>query len=244
MEEVFIQKEQGEKSHAFSCASCGNHMIFSPKRVALFCPYCERVEPLEEKSLEAPEYLYDPESETAEAPLWDEVLSETLVCPACGAEVLSGATQMTLTCPFCGNHYVREPHEAAPVLRPETMQPHKLEREEAEALFQKWAKRRYFAPRAFRLAAHKPDMKGVYLPYFTYDSDLLTAYSGQGGRRRTVTYTVRVNGKTQMRTKTVIDWYPISGEHAILFDDSTACASRAVDRKLLAKVAPFSTKSL
>lgn len=232
------------KSHGFPCKSCGNRMVFSPADAALRCSYCGSLEEIASEVLEAREYTYDPAAETADAPQWDAEGELSHVCPSCGAETLSEAESMTVTCPFCGSHYVTEPHPALPILRPETMIPHRLTRERANELFVKWAKRRYFAPRAFRRAAHKPEMQGVYLPYFTYDSDLATSFSGQGGRRRTVSYTVRVNGKTQTRTKTVIDWYPVSGSREMYLDDTPFCASDSVDEKMLTKLGAFSTKTL
>ena len=232
------------KSHAFPCSSCGNRMVYSPASGNLLCPYCKSESPIESRTVEAPEYLYDPTSETASAPNWEAEGESVLVCPACGAETVSDAVDMTVACPFCGSHYVTEPAPAKPILRPETMVPHMLTREKANELFAKWVRRRYLAPRAFRRANHNADMQGVYLPYFTYDTDLFTTYSGQGGRRRTVSYTVRVNGKTQRRTKTVIDWYPISGTHQLYLDDTPCCASLHADEKLLKKIEPFSTKVL
>ncbi len=246
MEEKEKSNETGTapRSHGFPCKSCGNRMVFSPADAALRCSYCGSLEEIASEELEAREYTYDPEAEISDAPRWDAEGELSHVCPACGAETLSEAESMTVTCPFCGSHYVTEPHPSLPILRPETMVPHKLTRERADELFRAWAKHRYFAPRAFRRAAHKPDMQGVYLPYFTYDSDLSTSFSGQGGRRRTVRYTVRVNGKTETRTKTVIDWYPVSGSREMYLDDAPFCASQSVDEKMLAKLGGFSTKTL
>ena len=219
-------------------------MTFSPADGALLCSYCRGTEAIPSDLVEAAEYLYDPEADTATAPKWDAEGDVTNVCTACGAEVVTDGADMTLTCPFCGNHYVSEPHPSLPILRPETLVPHKLAREEADRRFALWAKRRYFAPRAFRKTTHKTEMQGVYLPYFTFDTDLSTSFSGQGGRHRTVTYTVRVNGKTQTRTKTVTDWYPVSGTRQEYFDDTPFCASSHVDETLLRKLGPFSTKTL
>ncbi|MBO7293616.1 MAG: hypothetical protein J6V07_06760, partial [Clostridia bacterium] len=73
---------------------------------------------------------------------------------------------------------------------------------------------------------------------------LLTSYRGEGGRRRVVTYTVRVNGKTQVRTRTVIDWYPVFGDRELYVDDAPFCASRNVDAKMLRKLGGYSTKVL
>ncbi len=238
------EEPKPRKSRAFPCEGCGNRMVYSPEDGTLLCSYCKAKKAIEAPLVEAPEYLYDPEAECASAPPWDGEGDATLVCPSCGAETVSDADDMTVTCAFCGHHYVTEPHPSLPILRPETMIPHKLSRAAANEKFSAWVKRRYFAPRAFRRMRHTPDMQGVYLPFFTFDSDLLTSYSGQGGRRRTVTYTVTVNGKRQTRTKTVIDWYPVSGSRREFFDDTPFCASRSVDEKTLKKLGPFSMKML
>lgn len=233
-----------EGAHAFPCESCGNRMIYSPADGCLVCSYCKHKKAIESPTVEAPEYLYNAEDDRADAPDWDAEGDATLICPSCGAETVSDAVQMTVTCPFCGNHYVTEPKPGLPIIRPETMIPHKIPKERADELFARWAKRRFFAPRSFRRMRHNPDMTGVYLPYFTFDTDLLTAYSGQGGRRRVITYAVRENGKTRMVTRTVIDWYPVAGNHRLYSDDTPFCASRSIDRRMLQKLGPFSTKTL
>lgn len=244
MEDLQASVTEQRKNHAFPCPSCGNRLIYSPADGALFCAYCKGTVPIDSREVEAPEYLYDPASEVANAPRWEAEGECVHTCPACGAETVTDADDMTLTCPFCGSHYVTEIAAHSPRLRPETMVPHKLPRERADALFAAWVKRRYFAPRAFRRGRHKIEMQGVYLPYFTFDSDLSTSFSGQGGRKRIVSYTVRVNGKTQHRTRTVIDWYPVSGTQEAYFDDAPVCAGGHVDPALLKKVGPFSLKNL
>ena len=247
MEEMQAPATEGtekKQNYAFPCPTCGNRLTYSPADGALRCEYCKGIVPIASQQIEAPEYIYDPAAEISNAPQWEAEGENVHTCPACGAETVTDADDMTLTCPFCGSHYVTELSAHSPCLRPETMVPHKIPRERAGTLFDAWVKRRYFAPRAFRRGSHKTEMQGVYLPYFTFDSDLSTSFSGQGGRRRVVVYTVRVNGKTQTRTRTVIDWYPVSGTQASYFDDAPVCAGGHADPELLRKLGPFSLKNL
>lgn len=230
--------------HAFPCKSCGSRMVFSPEGGNLFCEHCQSTQPIDAPVVEVAEHPYDPDTATAEAPAWESECESAHICPACGAETVTDADDMTLTCPFCGSHYVTELRPDTAALRPEALVPHKLPRERANSLFAAWVKRRYFAPRAFRRGTHKAEMQGVYLPYFTFDTDLSTRFAGQGGRRRLVQYTVRVNGKTETRTRTVIDWYPVAGTREHYFDDTPTCASRHVDHRLLNKIGSFSTKMM
>ena len=78
------------------------------------------------------------------------------------------------------------------------MMPFRVAEKTALDRFRAWAKKRFWAPRAFKKTAHKTGgMQGIYLPFWTYDADLYTSYTGQGGRDRTEVRTRRVNGKTR-----------------------------------------------
>lgn len=219
-------------------------MVYDPALGALSCPYCRGTQPISSEQIEAPEYAYDPDSDLCNAPDWGKEGEDRFVCSACGAETVCGSAAMTVSCPFCGSAYVREPDEGKSVIRPETMIPFQKTEKEAGERFSQWAKRRFFAPRRFRKETAAPKMRGVYVPHFTYDTSLLTRYQGEGGRTRTETYTVRVNGKNEIRTRTVTDWYPISGTEEQFTDDTPFCASRGIDKTLLNKIRPFSMKIL
>lgn len=237
---------ENEKSTplGFPCRSCGNRMVYSPALGALVCPYCKQEEPIKSREIEAPEYHFDPDSSQSDAPMWEEAGDLSFVCPACGAETVQETLSMTVTCPFCGSQYVNETKTAKPVIRPETMIPFSVAKEEAARRYAEYVRRRFFAPRAFKKSAKAEALQGIYVPYFTFDADLACDYSGRGGRNRTVTETVRVNGKTQVRTRTVTDWYPIRGHEERYFDDTPVCASKNADADLLRKIRPFSLKVL
>ena len=228
----------------FPCAQCGNQMSYSPKSGKLFCAYCTSEEEIDSPLGEAPEYLYFPDDDRYDAPVWENEADRLITCASCGADTLISPAAVTATCPFCGSHYVTEPRPSDRLILPETMMPFRISEEEAVRSFDAWVKKRYFAPRKFRRGTHRPEPQGVYIPTWTFDAALDTDFSGFGGRRRTVTYTVRVNGKTQTRTRTVTDWYPVSGSRHLHFDDIPVVASKNIDRALLTKVSPYSMKVL
>lgn len=224
----------------FPCKSCGNQMVYSPAHGKLHCAYCDSAVEIESERTEAPEYLYFPDEDAYHAPAWDKRGKVMLICPSCGADTVMGAAAMTATCPFCGSHYVTEAQKDETLISPETMIPFRISEEAAKASFAQWAKKRWLAPKKFRAQAHKPEMQGMYIPYWTFDASLTTDFSGFGGRRRIEHYTVRVNGKTQTRTRTRTDWYPIHGREYLDFDNIPCPATKKVDRFLLDKVGPYS----
>ncbi len=229
--------------HDFPCASCGSSMTYSPEVGGLFCAYCKREEAIVAPMETVGETLYDPDADALSAPDWERLGSYTLVCDSCGAEILTSKKAHTARCPFCNTPYVTEPAFLEAVIPPRAMLPFTVSAECAKNAFSLWARKRWLAPFGFRKKVKlSGDFRGVYLPAFTYDTDLSTAYHGEGGRRTTKTYTTRVNGKTVTRTKTVIRWYPIRGVTEESLDDILIPADRAVDTKLFQKISPYSTK--
>lgn len=230
----------------FPCGSCGHQMAYSPAHGRLFCEYCQSEREIDSECREAPEYRYYPDEERYDAPRWEERGTRTLTCPSCGADTVLSAATVTASCPFCGSHYVTEisEEEAKTSIRPESVVPFRITREKANEEFAAWAKGRWLAPRAFRRGKHKTEMQGVYIPFFTFDAEQSTSYHGYGGRRRTEHYTVRVNGKTQHRTRTVTDWYPISGTAELSFDDIPTPATRKIDMALFRRLGSYNMKVL
>lgn len=245
MEENFNEYEEKEKpraaeAHGFPCHSCGAQMSFSPATGKLFCQYCQSEESIESVAHEAPEYLYFPDEDRYSAPAWEEYGQVVLTCPSCGADTVMSAARVTATCPFCSSHYVTEAPKDDTVISPETMIPFRIPEEQAHASFSAWVKKQWLAPRRFKKEALAPEMQGMYIPYFTFDASLSTDFSGWGGERRVETYTVRVNGKTETRTRTRIIWYPVSGHRHLDFDNLPCPATKKIDRRLLDKVGPYS----
>lgn len=228
----------------FPCTQCGNQMTFDPARGKLYCDYCKSEKEIDSAETEAAEYLYFPKDEHFEAPQWENEPGQRLVCPSCGAETVMGAAAMTATCPFCSSHYVTAAPTGNTVISPETMIPFRISEASARQSFTDWVKKQWLAPRCFKKEAKRPEMRGVYIPYWTFDAALTTEYHGFGGVRRVEHYTVRVNGKTQTRTRTRTDWYPVGGDMHMDFDNIPCPATKKVDRALLDKLGGYSLKIL
>ena len=239
--ETFIQSD----AVSFGCLNCGNQLSYDPDSGKLFCRYCKSYEEFETIITEAPEYIYYPDTDNYAAPDWESAGMVPFSCPSCGAELLVSPSAITTDCPYCKGSYVTKLEEDVPYIKPETLIPFRVSEDKAEELYRAWAKRRFWAPRKFkRNPSEAGKLSGTYVPFWTFDTDMTTDYSGFGGRKRTVRYTTRENGKTVTRTKTVIDWYPVSGRHSEFFDDIPCCATNHIDKKLLHKLGAFSMKTL
>jgi len=238
------KKKLSVRIHSFPCVSCGNLLTYLPGTSRLTCKYCKIEEEIPFSVFEVPEYIYDPMRDEWDAPEWETAESYTLSCPACGAEILSPMQAVTVNCPFCETAYVSDVPRGADIIPPEALLPFSVSEENAKDAFVKWAGKRFWAPFGFKKRVKATAMRGVYLPAWTFDTDLETSYNGFGGRRRIVTRTVRRNGKTYTETRTVTDWYPVGGVMQHYTDDHLIPASKKVDAKMFGEIAPYSTKMM
>jgi len=88
-------------------------------------------------------------------------------------------------------------------------------------------------------------MDGVYLPYWCYDSNTTTRYSGERGEYYYVSETYRDDkGETQTRQVRHTRWYPTSGTVQVNFDDVLVCGSQTLPRALLEKLEPWDLPEL
>jgi sarcosine oxidase delta subunit len=143
------------------------------------------------------------------------------------------ALQVSGECPYCGSNQVME------VADVNTMAPGGVVRfvvtaKEAADRFKAWIKKRLFCPKAAKLAAKPEKMTGVYLPYWTFDTDTTSQYTARYGIDHTRT---DKDGKTHTETT----WYHTSGCYVITFDDELVLATDRHDSRLLSGVEPYNT---
>jgi hypothetical protein len=105
----------------------------------------------------------------------------------------------------------------------------------------------WFAPGGLKMYAQNSAerLKGVYMPYWTYDSDTTSNYSGQRGEYYYETETYRgSDGKEQTREVQRTAWYPTSGTVYNSFDDILVCASNSLPRDLTRDLEPWDLPEL
>jgi len=169
-------------------------------------------------------------------------------CSNCAAEFTLEAHVHSGECPFCGTTVVTGTGEAKPI-KPRALLPFAVTAETARASYREWLEGLWFAPSALKEHARgDTSLTGVYVPYWTYDSDTATAYRGQRGDVYFVTerYVTTVNGRRVTRTRQVprIRWRPANGRTARHFDDVLVGATRTLPRKITDWLAPWDLENL
>lgn len=169
-------------------------------------------------------------------------------CDSCGASFKFSGSLNAGQCPFCGTDIVSSPQKDT-LITPKSLLPFLIDHDVAQDKFNTWLNSLWFAPNKVKQFARKESkLLGIYLPYWTYDSDTQSHYSGARG----VTYYVnrRVNyvqnGRRVSRVKRVpkIRWTQVNGQVSRFFDDVLIGASLSLPRQIIDRLQPWDLENL
>ncbi|HWA82766.1 MAG TPA: hypothetical protein VG820_05005 [Fimbriimonadaceae bacterium] len=217
-----------ETSKGFPCHQCGAKLNYAPGTTSLKCEYCGFVNEIPQSADQIEELDFNQYLEIARQESVPDT-QQTLKCSACAAEFTASGAAVSDSCPFCGSN-VLVPQPAEVRIKPKSLLPFKLTIEQARECYRKWITTRWLAPNALKkFAREEGKLQGIYVPYWTYDCDTTTAYTGERGDAyyRTETYTDS-DGNTQTREVREIQWWPVSGVVFDQFDDLLVPASNSV----------------
>lgn len=234
-------------SKQFPCKQCGAKVDFAPGTTALKCPYCgaETQIPQSEEQIEELDFR----SWLTKAAEEHETKEEQRVkCAKCGAETTMPPQQAAGTCPFCGASLVFTA-STSKLLKPRSLLPFKITQFQGFEQFRRWINGLWFAPNDLKKYAQaEGKLAGIYVPYWTYDSDTTSFYRGARGDDYwdTETYTTTENGRSVIRTRQVrrTRWTAVSGTVWNQFDDVLVMASNSLPRKYADRLEPWDLANL
>lgn len=232
----------------FPCSGCGANLEYHPGTTSLKCPYCGRVEAIAPSLQTVEERNYDEYAHyntTRFAKLSATALE--VRCSGCGASFIFEPPYTAGKCPFCASNIVAQPTEASPTLEPEGLIPFKIDQKQARQQVHDWIKSRWFAPNTLKQLAQQEKLRGVYLPFWTYDAQTHSTYQGEQGEYyyTTETYTeTNAQGETETKTREVrhTRWHSVSGEVSHFFDDVLVPGTQSIEEHRLAFLAPWELK--
>lgn len=215
----------------YSCPNCGGTTAFNPASQKLECPYCF-------SKFDLPKTVQTEEKQLSEllvnAKVWNN--AEVIQCENCGSKQVVTEGEIATHCAFCGTTNIVRTSEIVG-MTPHGICPFQKSIDEASKLATAWAKKKIFAPRAFKKSAEAKSLKGLYTPAFTFDCDTITRYSGVlGEREQRVSYR---NGRRE--TSSYMRYFNISGTYNRNFDDLLVHASNTIPSKFFTDMEPFPT---
>ena len=141
------------------CTQCGGETSFDIIKQRYVCSHCGTES--------------EPESHTAEYHNWKKLQQEKrherqgeaklFSCPACGAQTLASADDVSAECPFCHNTMIDSKVDEDSI--PEIIIPFKITREEAKKRLGDWISSNSSNPASAAIQKRLQQLTGCYLPY-------------------------------------------------------------------------------
>jgi endogenous inhibitor of DNA gyrase (YacG/DUF329 family) len=235
----------------FSCPACGAEAEWNPAKQALVCPFCGTTSPAQmELNAAGEQVIKEHDLVAAIRGIPDDkrgwqAKKISVRCQSCQAISVFDPDRVGQRCDFCGSAALVPYEEIKEAFRPESLLPMKISETQVRDSIRRWYGSRWFAPNRLKNSALTDTVKGLYIPYWTFDAQVHADWTAESGYYylETESYT-DANGRTQTRQVRRIRWVPSSGALNHFFDDELVPASRGVQPDLLRKLEPFPTKEL
>jgi hypothetical protein len=230
----------------FACPACGGEATWNPGKQRLVCPFCGTESPAKADATGA---IVEHDLVSALRGIGDEARGwhaekRQVKCRSCNAISVLDPSRQAQNCEFCGSAQLVPYEETKPAFRPESVLPFKVSASEARDRIRAWYGRLWLAPSALAKKALTDTVRGVYLPYWTFDARVDAAWTAEAGHYYYTTETFDQDGRQQTRQVQHVRWEPASGRVQHFFDDDLVCASVGVHPDLLRGIEPFPTADL
>lgn len=243
-----INTPETATNQQLKCKDCGAFLKFAPGTHSLTCEFCGALNEIE-KSTEKIDEIDFTKFISEKFATEEKQNIVTVKCTDCGASTSLKPNVTSDMCPFCGTSIVVTSGSTSSILKPKSLLPFVITQKQGFDLFRGWIKKLWFAPGALKKYVNSTDkFNGMYIPYWTYDSNTSSKYSGARGTYYYVTesYTTTENGKTVHKTRQVrkIRWTSVSGNVSNNFDDVLVLASKSLPLKYTEKLEPWDLNNL
>jgi len=229
-----------------ACKSCGAVLTFKPGTLKLTCQYCQAENDIQQSG---PTEIIENNLDDFLATHHEEkekVVVNSIKCETCGATSTVDPKITSDKCPFCATTFILANGSSSTIYKPQYVLPFGIDDKKAFENFKVWLKSLWFAPSELSNYVDRADrLSGMYLPFWTFDCQTDSSYTGQRG----VDYTesesyTNSKGESETRSVTRTNWYSVSGRVSNLFDDILIEGSASLPKNKLRALEPWDLKNL
>lgn len=160
----------------YECPCCGGIVEFDSSVQKLKCPYCDT-----EFDMDALQgYEEDKNTEPEDNLNWEKQAGkewaaeerdgmQVYVCQSCGGEIICDMTTAATKCPYCENNVVIK-GKLEGDLKPDYVIPFKLDKKAAKDSLKRHFEGKKLLPKVFKDENHIDEIKGVYVPFWLFDT--------------------------------------------------------------------------
>lgn len=222
----------------YKCPCCGGAIRFDSSLQKMKCPYCDTEFEMDairayDETLKETTAGDEMNWDTSAGGQWQEGEQQglrTYQCRSCGGEIVGDENTAASSCPFCGNPIVMTGQFQGD-LRPDLLIPFQLDKKAAKENLQKHLKGKRLLPKVFRDQNHIDEIKGIYVPFWLFDTEANANINYKA--RRT-----RVWNDSQYRY-TETSFYMVRRSGTIGFEKVPVDGDSKIDDTLMESIEPF-----
>lgn len=222
----------------YKCPSCGGSMEFDSNTQKLKCPFCATEVAIEEWEDVQEEQAGMQQGDTCWEAMggdfsWTREETANMAvysCQSCGGEIVAEKTTGATACPYCGNQVVIKGTFSGD-LKPDYIIPFKLDKKAAKAAYKKHLTKKKFLPGIFAKENHIDEIKGVYVPFWLFDTKVHADVNYEAEKVK-----VWTSGDTEYTERAT---YDLGRSGSLSFEHLPVDCSRKMDDKLMESIEPY-----
>lgn len=228
----------------YKCPNCSAGLVFDSKSQKMSCEFCGSsftVEELEAVYKGQAEELQEEKEGTWEGfrpQEWQAQEGEKMAlwhCPSCGAEIIADENMGAMKCPYCDNPTIL-PKQFEGIYKPDYVIPFRFDKKQAVKALKELYKGKKFLPDAFADENHLEEIKGMYVPFWFFDTVVHGDYVFDGTHS-----TFSVEGDFDV-TRT--SHYRVRRAGNLKFTRVPVDGSKNIDDTMMESVEPFDYNAL
>lgn len=214
----------------YKCPRCGGALSFDTTSQKMKCPFCDTDFDVEAIRDAENSFGSDEMNWQGEAEEWSDSHVHIYVCISCGGEIIADEFSAATECPYCCSPVIFKGNLSGE-LKPDLIIPFKLDKKAAVEKFKEHLSGKKLLPKVFRSESKIEEIKGVYVPFWTYNTgaDAFISYKGEK-----VSFSSDINYDYTERS-----YFGAVREGRIEFENIPVDASRKISDDLMESIEPF-----
>lgn len=228
----------------FPCPGCNSQLYFNPQQQQLVCEHCGTHVAIEKGNNQVKENnLRQQLNGATDSTVTIE--QQVYKCSRCGSESVFTTEMPNFTCSFCNYEVVNPVAYKTRIIQPSGMVPFHIDQQQSLSIFKTWLGKGWLAPGDLKEFARHDALHGIYLPFWTYDAQTNSEWSGYGGRYYWETeYYTDSQGKQQTRQVQRTEWIYRSGTYENFFNDILIGGANELSQKEYESIFPYKLEEL
>lgn len=244
--DVYAPVEVSEETPEFvtyKCPNCGANTRFDISAGGVACEHCgfQTKSKAVKVGLGAAVFEFTLESLNQSEKGWG-VDRQEFDCQSCGAVISTEAQAISNTCPFCGSQSVHIHSASGESLRPGYIIPFKIKNDILAQNTRQWLGKGWFHPDQLVRHVGIERFKGIYLPFWTFNTDIRSQWKAEVGYDRQESYYNSSTHSNETRTRT--DWRWETGQNQISIENLAVPGTARLSRNILDRIQPFNFSEL